>query len=96
MKADSLCSILDNYLVLNKLWNESVDFVRDSETRSRIWGVTAHMANFDYFFGISVAETILQHCNNLGQTLQPHRNECSRREICCGTESAVPEQDADR
>ena len=64
VKADSLRNILDNYLVLNELLIEALDFVRDSETRSRICGVAAHMADFDYFICVSVVETILQHCDN--------------------------------
>ena len=69
VKADSLRSIVDNYLVLSKRWSEALDLVRDSETQSHIRGVAAHMADFDYF-GVSVAETILQHCDNSSQTLQ--------------------------
>lgn len=70
VKADSLLSILDNYPALIELWSEALNFVKDTETRSLIRGVAARMAKFEYFFGASLAETILSHCDNLSKTLQ--------------------------
>lgn len=36
VKADPLKSILDNYVVLPKTWEESVDVVKDPEMKSRV------------------------------------------------------------
>ena len=45
--ASSLQSVLDNYTVLQELWEEAVEIVSDSEARARIVGVSAAMATFD-------------------------------------------------
>ena len=38
------------------------------------------MADFDYFLDISVAESILQHCDNLSQTLQHNEMSAAKRQ----------------
>ena len=43
----------------------------DAEVRSRITGVKAQMESFNYYFGISVAELVLKHGDNLSKALQP-------------------------
>jgi hypothetical protein len=68
VKADALRSILDNYPALTQLWTEAMDFVKDTEMRSRIRGVAVRMGNFNFFYGASLAETILRQsklCNTL-------------------------------
>ena len=47
--AEALHSILENYEVLQSLWNESLDIFKDSEMRSRILGVSTCMSSFDIF-----------------------------------------------
>lgn len=37
-----------------------MDFVKDTEMRSRIRDVAVHMGNFNFFYGASLAETILR------------------------------------
>ena len=69
VKADALRSILDNYPALTQLWTEAMDFIKDTEMRSRIRDVAVHMGNFNFFYGASLAETILRHCDNLSKTL---------------------------
>ena len=70
VRADSMKSIVDNYNVLNELWAESLEHVKDTEMKARIQGVAAQMVKFDYFFGISLGQLILQHSDNLSKTLQ--------------------------
>lgn len=70
VKADALKSIIENYGVLQDLWDESVDVVRDSEMKARILGVAAQMKTFEYFYAINLAELILRHSDNLSRTLQ--------------------------
>ena len=66
--ASSLQSVLDNYTVLQELWEEAVEIVSDSEARARIVGVSAGMATFDYLFGIvdniysSILIILAKHC----------------------------------
>ena len=73
VRADALQSILANYDVLLKLWEEAVDRVSDTEMKARIQVVAAQMAKFDFFFGVSLGQLILRHSDNLSRTLQ-HRN----------------------
>ena len=70
VRAEALHSILANYEVLQSLWEESVDCVRDTEMRSRIQGISACMTTFDFFFGVSLGELLLNHGDNLSRALQ--------------------------
>lgn len=70
VRAQALHSILANYEVLQILWDESLEIVKDTEMRSRIQGVSSCMKSFDYFFGVSLGELLLNHSDNLSKTLQ--------------------------
>lgn len=70
VRAQSLKSILDNYEALCATWEEAVDIAKDTETKSRILGVSTQMEKFDYFFGLMLRELILSHTDNLSCTLQ--------------------------
>ena len=48
----------------------SIDCVRDTEMRSRIQGISACMTTFDFFFGVSLGELLLNHSDNLSRALQ--------------------------
>ena len=39
---------MDNYGVLQKTWEESMDVAKDTEMKSRITGVATQMETFDY------------------------------------------------
>lgn len=43
VRADALHSIIENYEVLNQLWIESLEVVRDTEMKARILGVSSQM-----------------------------------------------------
>ena len=51
-------------------WEEAVDIVKDTESKARINGVAAQMKKFEFLFGTILGEMLLQHCDNLSQTLQ--------------------------
>ena len=70
VRAQALQSIITNYEVLQVLWEESLDFVKDTEMSSRIQGVASRMTSFDFFFGVSLGELLLKHSDNLSKTLQ--------------------------
>ncbi|XP_053395723.1 zinc finger MYM-type protein 1-like [Mercenaria mercenaria] len=70
VRAASLGSVLENYNVLQSLWESSYESARDSETRARILGVQSHMSNFDFLFGVSLGYEILRHTDNLSKCLQ--------------------------
>ena len=63
-------SVLDNYSVLQELWEESKDLASDPSVKARIIGVQAQFKNFRYFFGVLLGELILKHSDNLSKTLQ--------------------------
>lgn len=70
VRADSLASILSNYTVLQELWDECVEIVKDSETIARINGVASQMRTFRSLYGVELGEMILRHTDNLSKTLQ--------------------------
>ncbi len=69
VKAEALNSILNNFTVLLKLWDESLDVVKDSDMKARIQGVAAQMRKFEFFLE-SLGFLILRHTDNLSKTLQ--------------------------
>ena len=72
VRAEALLSIISNYEALQLLWEESLDFVKEAEMRSRIVGVSASMKSFDFLFGTVLGEMLLRHSDNLSRTLQSH------------------------
>ena len=52
VRVDSLKSILDNFKVVQELWEEAIDLMKDTELKARINGVASQMKTFDYYFGI--------------------------------------------
>lgn len=70
VRADALKSILNNYEVLQELWEESLDIVKETDMKARINGVASQMQKFDFFYGVSLGDLILRHSDNLSKTLQ--------------------------
>ena len=70
VRAASLKSVIDNYLVFQALLEEVKDTVTDSEIQARVIGVEATMNRFDFLFGLVLGERLLQHTDNLSKTLQ--------------------------
>ena len=50
VKAEALKSIVDNFEVLQNLWEESLEYVKESEMRARIGGVSDGMMKFDFLW----------------------------------------------
>ena len=69
VKADALKSVLDNYSVLQGLLEEAA-YVKDTDMKARIWGVSAQMNTFNFLFGLILGEMLLRHSDNLSRTLQ--------------------------
>ena len=53
VRAQALQSILANYEMLQMLWEESLDFVKDTEMKSQIHGVSSCMRSFKFFWSIT-------------------------------------------
>ena len=70
MRAASLESILNNYNVLQELWENALEVATDSEVRARLVDVPTTMTKFSYLFGVILGECILTHTDNLSKTLQ--------------------------
>jgi hypothetical protein len=70
VRAASLASIMDNYLVFQALWEDVKATATDPEIRARVIGVDATMNRFDFLFGLVLGERLLKHTDNLSRTLQ--------------------------
>ena len=66
VRADALRG---NYEVLTKAWVETPDIVKDSEMKACINDVASQMKEFYFLFGVSLAELILHHSDNLSRTI---------------------------
>lgn len=73
-EAEALYSVISNYEALLALWEESLDFVKGTEMRSRIVGVSVSMKSFDFLFGTMLGEMLFRPSDNLlSKTLQSQR-----------------------
>ena len=70
VRASSLQSIIDNYEVLQGVWEESKDSLLESEIRSRVIGVEFQMMKFDFLFGMLLGILLLSHSDNFFSTSQ--------------------------
>lgn len=68
--AESMQSIIQNFSVLQELWEQVADIVRDTETVARFRGVASQMQCFDFFLWLVVGEILLHHTANLSRTPQ--------------------------
>ena len=86
MRASSLESILSNYEVFQAFWEE---IAHDADARTRIAGIQFQMTIFNYLFGITLGEVILNHTDNLSKTLQSSKltaaDAHSVAELTCST-----------
>ncbi|XP_045210891.2 uncharacterized protein LOC123562315 [Mercenaria mercenaria] len=70
VRANSLQSVVDNYEVLQDLWEESYSSVKETDMRARIKDVDAQMKSFDFLFGVMLGHSIMAHTDNLSKALQ--------------------------
>ena len=70
VRAESMKSILDNWVALQQVWDESLDENLEPEIKSRIIGIKSQMITFDYFYGVTILQLVLRHSDNLSKTLQ--------------------------
>jgi len=89
VRAGSMRSIIDNYHVLQKLWDEAAEIVRDSETIARIRGVAAQMRTFDFFWGLLLGECLLRNTDNLSKTLQKKFSASEGHLVACQTKQTI-------
>ena len=53
--------------MLQELWDECVELVKDSETIARINGVTSQMRTFSFLFGVKTVFDITEYMKTLQQ-----------------------------
>ena len=71
LRRNSLKSILDNWLPLQKLWEESLSRGGlPPELGGRIIDVQPQMETFEYYFGVTIMQKILGHSDNLSRSIQ--------------------------
>ena len=70
VRADSLKSVIDNYVALEGTWEEAADATKYTETKAHIHRVSVLMKTLNYLLGNMLGEMILRHTDNLSSTLQ--------------------------
>ncbi len=70
VRADSLTSVIGNFELLQRTWEEALTITAETEAKARIRGVSAQMRTFEFFYGVVLGEMILRHTDNLSTTLQ--------------------------
>ena len=70
VRAASLQSVIDNWKVLQDLWEECLATKLEPDFKGRVIGVQYQMTSFDYFFGVNLAILLLKRSDNLSCTLQ--------------------------
>ena len=67
---NSIGSILENYLVLKRLWKECLEAKLEPDVKGRIIGVDTQMSRYCLLFGLKLCERILKITDNLSMILQ--------------------------
>ena len=71
VRASSLKSVLDNYVVLQKSFENFAEIaVRDPEMSARCAGISAQFASFGFLFGVFLGHRLLSFADNLSISLQ--------------------------
>ena len=70
VRTASLQSVVDNWKVLQEVWEECLATKLEPDIKGRVIGVQHQMATFDYFLGVNLAILLLKHSDNLSRTLR--------------------------
>ena len=82
VRAESVKSILDNWIALQQLWDKSLDGNLKPEIKGRIIGVKNLWNTLNYFYGVAMLQLVLRHSDNFFTTLQKSSlNSCREKEI---------------
>ena len=61
VRAESMKSILDKWVVLQQVLDESFDGSLEPEIKGKIIGVKSQMNTFNYFYGVTILQLVLRH-----------------------------------
>ena len=65
--------VIQNYSVLQKLWEKTADVATNTKTKACIRGVAAQMNNLNFSLGLVLGEIPYSHCGLFSSTIQsPH------------------------
>ena len=70
VRGGSLQSVIDNWNVLQELWDECLKTKLEPDIKGCIIGVKHQMGTFDYFCGVYLGEMLLKHSDNLSRAIQ--------------------------
>ena len=62
---EAIQSIIDNYSILNQLWDKSLETRLDPNVKGRIIGVQTQISQFKIFFELHLCKKILKITDNL-------------------------------
>ena len=84
VRGASISSILENYNILNKLWDECLEGSLVPDIKGRIIGVKAQMSQYKLLFGLHLSERILKITDNLSKTLQNESLSAAEAQVIAG------------
>ena len=70
VRGGSLQSAIDNWNVLQELWDECLETKLEPDIKGRIIRVKLQMWIFDYFCDVYLGEMLLKHSDNLSRAVQ--------------------------
>ena len=70
MRAASLQSVVENWVVLQELWDDVLETKLDVETKGRVIGAKYQMETFEYCYCVSLGALVWKHSDNLSKPLQ--------------------------
>lgn len=86
IRAETLRSMIENHSELMRLWEWSIDNLKDTEMKARVIGVSSVMSNFSFFFGCALGECVLRLTDHLSRSLQdPNLSAAEGQEIAADT-----------
>ena len=62
--------IIQNYSVLQEVWEKATEIVHGSDTVAHIRRVESMMQTFDFFFGLTLGHNLVRNTDNLSKDLQ--------------------------
>ena len=70
VRGDAIASIIKNYEILKRLWDECLETKLDPDIKGRIIGVKIRMSQYRLLFGLHLCKKLFLITDNLSKTLQ--------------------------
>ena len=70
VRGGSLKSVIDNWNVLQEVWDECLETKLEPDIKGRIIGVKYQMGTSDYFYGVNLGGMLFKHSENLSRAIQ--------------------------